>query len=91
MPGDRKAIKNAMKLQYKVITDSITCSSFQHRHVYTVSQAVIKAIYGGGDKDFAEVERGIRQQRTEIRNAERQARKTERAERQSKRRQSKRE
>ena len=84
MPGDRKAIKNAMKLQYKVITDSITCSNFAHRHVYTVSQTVIKAIYGWPDKNFAEAERAIRQNRNS-------ARKTERQERQAKRRQSKRE
>ena len=87
MPGDRKAIKNALKLQYKVITDAITCSNFQHRHVYTVSQSVIKAIYASPDPNFAAVERAIRQQRTESRHAERQAKKTERAER----RQSKRE
>ena len=87
MPGDRKAIKNAMKLQYKVITDAITCSNFQHRHVYTVSQTVIKAIYADSDPNFAEAERAIRKQRTERKQAERQARKTERAER----RQSKRE
>jgi len=84
MPGDRQAIKNAMKLQYKVITDSITCTDFQHRHVYTVSQTVIKAIYGGADKNFAAVERTIRQNRNSARKAERQ-------ERLAKQRQSKRE
>ena len=84
MPGDRQAIKNAMKLQYKVITDSITCTDFAHRHVYTVSQAVIKAIYGWPDRNFEAVERTIRQNRNAARKAERQ-------ERQAKQRQSKRE
>lgn len=84
MPGDRLAIKNTVKLQYKVITDSITCSNFQHRHVYLVGQAIIKSIYGHFDKHFAETERTIRQDRNS-------ARKTERQERQLKQRQSKRE